>query len=78
MLLQCAHTVSRMTSHGAKQLQQFFVRIAQRRGKKIVVVALAHKLLTTAYGVEGRAAVRSLETESRRWLTTGISQHESG
>ncbi|MCC6967355.1 MAG: IS110 family transposase [Nitrospira sp.] len=51
VLLQCAHTVARMTSHGAKPLQQFFPRIAQRRGKKIAVVALARKLLTTAYGV---------------------------
>ena len=50
-LLQCAHTVTRMTSHGAKPLQQFYARIARRRGKKIAVVALARKLLTTAYGV---------------------------
>lgn len=51
VLLQCAHTVVRMTSHGAKPLQQFFARIARRRGKKIALVALARKLLTTAYGV---------------------------
>jgi transposase len=51
VLLQCAHTVVRMKSHGAKPLQQFFLRIARRRGKKIAVVALARKLLTTAYGV---------------------------
>lgn len=51
VLLQCAHTVARMKSHGAKPLQQFFARIARRRGKKIAVVALARKLLTTAYGV---------------------------
>lgn len=51
VLLQCAHTVARMNSHGAKPLQQFFARIAKRRGKKIAVVALARKLLTTAYGV---------------------------
>jgi transposase len=51
VLLQCAHTVVRMKSHGAKPLQQFFARIARRRGKKIAVVALARKLLTTAYGV---------------------------
>lgn len=51
VLLQCAHTVARMHSHGAKPLQQFFARIARRRGKKIAVVALARKLLTTAYGV---------------------------
>lgn len=51
VLLQCAHTVARMKSQGAKPLQQFFARIARRRGKKIAVVALARKLLTTAYGV---------------------------
>ncbi|GIW54730.1 MAG: IS110 family transposase [Nitrospiraceae bacterium] len=51
VLLQCAHTLVRMKSHGAKPLQQFFARIARRRGKKIALVALARKLLTTAYGV---------------------------
>ncbi len=51
VLLQCAHTVARMTSHGAKPLQQFGARIARRRSKKIAVVAVARKLLTTAYGV---------------------------
>jgi transposase len=51
VLLQCAHTVVRMKSHGAKPLQQFFTRVMRRRGKKIAVVALARKLLTTAYGV---------------------------
>lgn len=51
VLLQCAHTVARMKSHGATPLQQVFARIARRRGKKIAVVALARKLLTTAYGV---------------------------
>jgi transposase len=51
VLLQCAHTVVRMKSHGASPLQQFFARIARRRGRKIAVVALARKLLTTAYGV---------------------------
>jgi transposase len=51
VLLQGVHTVVRMKSHGAKPLQQFYVRIAQRQGKKIAVVALARKLLTTAYGV---------------------------
>lgn len=51
VLLQCAHTVVRMKSAGAKPLQQFYARIAMRRGKKIAVVALARKLLTTAYGV---------------------------
>lgn len=51
VLLQCAHTVARMKSHGAKPLQQFYTRVSHRRGKKIAVVALARKLLTTAYGV---------------------------
>jgi transposase len=51
VLLQCAHTVVRMKSQGAKPLQQFFTRVMRRRGKKIAVVALARKLLTTAYGV---------------------------
>jgi hypothetical protein len=40
-----------MKSQGAKPLQQFFTRVMRRRGKKIAVVALARKLLTTAYGV---------------------------
>jgi hypothetical protein len=40
-----------MNSHGAQPLQRFFARVARRRGKKIALVALARKLLTTAYGV---------------------------
>jgi len=51
VLSQGAHTVVRMKSHGANPLQQFCARIARRRGKKIAAVALARKLLTTAYGV---------------------------
>ncbi len=51
VLLQCAHAVARMTTQGAKPLQQFYARIARRRGKKIALIALARKLLTTAYGV---------------------------
>lgn len=51
VLLQCAHTVVRMKSAGAKPLQQFYARIAKRRGKQIAVVALTRKLRTTAYGV---------------------------
>src|SRR5215831_2603501 len=52
VLLQCAHTVARMTrSHGAQPLQQFYARLASRRGKKVATVAVARKLLTTAYGV---------------------------
>lgn len=51
VLLQCAHTVSRMKRHDAAPLVDFFQRVAVRRGKKIAIVALARKLLTTAYGV---------------------------
>ncbi len=40
-----------MKSLGAKPWLQFDARIARRRGKKIAVVALARKLLITAYGV---------------------------
>ncbi len=49
--LQCAHPLVRMKSQGAKPLQQFYGRVARRRGKKIALVALARKLLTTVYGV---------------------------
>lgn len=49
VLLQCAHTVVRMKNHGTKPLQQFYAQIARRQGKKIAVVALARKLLATAY-----------------------------
>lgn len=51
VLLQCAHTITRTKSFGAVPLREFFERIAKRRGKKIAVVALARKLLTTSYGV---------------------------
>lgn len=51
VLLQCSHTVTRMKSYEARPLRVFFERIKRRRGKKIAVVALARKLLTTAYGV---------------------------
>lgn len=51
VLLQGAHTVGRLTSQEATPLQPFSARIARRRGKKIAVVALARKLLTTADGV---------------------------
>jgi transposase len=51
VLLQCAHTLTRMRSPGARPLRAFFERVLQRRGKKIAIVALARKLLTTAYGV---------------------------
>ena len=51
VLLQCAHTITRMKSYEARPLRDFFERIRKRRGKKIAVVALARKLLTIAYGV---------------------------
>jgi transposase len=51
MLLQCAHTVTRMRSYESRPLREFFERIQRRRSKKIAVVALARKLLTIAYGV---------------------------
>ena len=51
VLLQCAHTITRMKSYEAWPLKAFFERIRKRRGKKIAVVALARKLLTIAYGV---------------------------
>lgn len=51
VLLQCAHTISRMKSLGSKPLREFYERIEKRRGKKKAIVALARKLLTTAYGV---------------------------
>ncbi len=51
VLLQCAHTVARMTSAGARPLRAFYERVLRRRGKKIAIVAVARKLLTTAYGV---------------------------
>lgn len=58
VLLQCAHAVARIKkSHGAQPLQHFYAGVARRRGKKVAIVALARKLLTTAYGVlkSGRA-----------------------
>lgn len=51
VLLQCAHAISRTKTAGAKPLREFYSRIERRRGKKIAVVALARKLLTTSYGV---------------------------
>ena len=51
VLLQCAHTITRMKSYESRPLREFFERIKRRRGKKIAVVALARKLLTIAYGV---------------------------
>jgi transposase len=52
VLLQCAHTVARMTRNtAARPLRKFYERIERKRGKKIAIVALARKLLTIAYGV---------------------------
>jgi transposase len=57
VLLQCAHTVVRMQSHAARPLQDFYERVMRRGGKKIAIVAVARKLLTTAYGVLKHGAV---------------------
>jgi transposase len=51
VLLQSAHTVARMKSPAVKPLKEFYERIAKKRGKKIAIVALSSKLLTTAYGM---------------------------
>jgi len=51
VLLQCAHTVAKMRSFGAFPLREFYERVEKRSGKKKAIVALARKLLTTAYGV---------------------------
>lgn len=51
VLLQCAHTVTRTKTLDVKPLKDFFERLENKRGKKKAVVALARKLLTTAYGV---------------------------
>ena len=51
VLLQCAHTITRMKNYASRPLREFFERIKKRRGKKIAIVALARKLLTVAYGV---------------------------
>jgi len=51
VLLQCAHTLARIHSLGARPLRAFYERVLKRWGKKIAIVALARRLLTTAYGV---------------------------
>ena len=51
VLLQCAHTITRTKTADVKPLKDFYERVAKKRGKKIAVVAVARKLLTTAYGV---------------------------
>jgi transposase len=52
VLLQCAHTIGRMKeAHEVAPLKTFFGRVAKKRSKKIATVAIARKLLTTAYGV---------------------------
>lgn len=51
VLIQCAHLIPRMKSPAAKPLRDFYERVMRKRSKKIAVVALARKLLTTAYGV---------------------------
>ena len=51
VLVQCAHTVVRMKSVAAAPIKEFYQRIMKRRGKKIAIVAVARKLLVTAYAV---------------------------
>jgi transposase len=51
VLIQCAHTITRMKCLEAKPLREFFERVQKRSGKKKAIVALARKLLTTAFGV---------------------------
>lgn len=51
VMLQCAHTLTRMKSPASKPLRDFYERLARKRGKKKAVVALGRKLLTVAYGV---------------------------
>lgn len=51
VLLQCAHSIVRTNNTDVKPLKTFFTRLEKKRGKKKAVVALARKLLTTAYGV---------------------------
>lgn len=50
-VLQCAHAVVRMKSAAAKPLQEFFIRIEKKRGKKRALIALSRKLLTVVYAV---------------------------
>ena len=50
-LLQCAHAVVRMKAAGAKPLQEFFLRVEKKRGKKRALIALARKMLTVVYAV---------------------------
>ncbi len=52
VLLQCSHTIGRMSkNHAAKPLYDFTKKVERKRNKKIAVVATARKLLTVAYGV---------------------------
>lgn len=51
VLLQCAHSIARTKNADVKPLKNFFTRLEKKRGKKKAIVALARKLLTTAYGV---------------------------
>lgn len=51
VLLQCAHTITRMKAESAAPLKAFYLRVERRSGKKKAIVALSRKLLTTVYGV---------------------------
>lgn len=67
VLLQCAHTITRMKSYESRPLRDFFERIRRRRGKKVAVVALARKLLTIAYGV-----LRTKKVYNSKMLLSGL------
>lgn len=52
VLLQCSHTINRMSkNHAAQPLYAFSQKLGKKRNKKIAAVATARKLLTVAYGV---------------------------
>jgi transposase len=51
VMLECAHTVTRMKSPAARPLREFCERLEKKRGKKRALVALARKLLVVCYGV---------------------------
>lgn len=88
VLLQCAHTLARMKSAGARPLRAFYERVARRRGKKITIVALARKLLRTAHGVPKAGEVydpakllpsaRKDETVRKKFTSTDGRRRESG
>lgn len=50
-MLQCAHAVMRSKSKESEPLREFQKRVEKKRGKKVAIVALSRKMLTTVYGV---------------------------